>query len=116
MVSDTLNIRIKEFTVCGEPYEGMFAHHWYISADNEVNIELLREKLDFYLKELNDDYKVERGHALKAVLVDMLPHKLFLGWLKEQGLEGAQIKFPRVLKKNQLESWQAFISKNTVAP
>ena len=114
LVSDALNVHIKEFTVCGVPFEGMFGHHWYISVENAADAELLKEKLDFYLKELNDDYRVERGHALKGIVVDIIPHKLFLGWLKEQGLEGAQIKFPKVLKKEQLHSWLQFISKNTI--
>ena len=114
MVSEDLNIRIKEFTVAGIPYEGMFAHQWFISVENDVDKDILRQKLDFYLKELNDDYKVERGHALKNILVDIVPHKLFFGWLKEKGKEGAQIKFPRVLKKDQLASWQNFISRHSV--
>lgn len=63
LVSDDLNIAIKEFTVAGIPYQSLFAHHWYIGTDDEVSAELLRENLDSRLMELNDDYKVERSAA-----------------------------------------------------
>lgn len=111
MLSEDLDIQIKEFTVAGVPDGNLFAHHWYISVENEVDKEVLKHKLDFYLKELNDDYRVERNHALKDIHIDIVPNNLFIGWLKEQGKEGAQIKFPRVLKKDQLQSWRSFLAK-----
>lgn len=111
MVSEDMDIQVKEFTVAGVPHDKLFAHHWYIAADNEIDKEVFKHKLDFYLKELNDDYRVERNHALKDIFVDFVPNNLFLGWLKEQGKEGAQIKFPRVLKKEQLQSWRSFLNK-----
>jgi hypothetical protein len=114
MVSENLNINIKEFTVAGIAHDGLFAHQWYISVEEGVDIDILRRKLDFYIKELNDDYRVEREHVLKNILVDVIPHSYFLDWLKEQGKEGAQVKFPRVLKKAQLESWQKFLSRRKI--
>jgi hypothetical protein len=115
MVSEAMNINIKEFSVAGIPYQGVFAHHWFISTDTPVDNKELKEKLDFFLKELNDDYTVERRHALKEVLVDVIPHELFLGWLKSEGKEGAQVKFPRVLKAGQLERWQKYLQENSVS-
>ena len=114
MISDEFNVHIKEFTVAGVPYDNMFAHHWFISVEGQIDEVKLREKLDFYIKELNDDYRVERQHALKTVLVDIVPNEYFLGWLKELGKEGAQIKFPRVLKKEQISSWKSYLENNNI--
>jgi predicted house-cleaning noncanonical NTP pyrophosphatase (MazG superfamily) len=88
----------------------MFAHQWYIGTDDGVNPDRLRDKLDEKLKELNDDYRVERIAALKEVLVKVLPSEIFYKWMKLKGKEGGQNKFPRVLKKAQYEEWENFVS------
>lgn len=111
LVSNELNIGIPEFTVAGIPYQTLFAHHWYIGTDDKVDSKLLRAKLDNYLKELNDDYAVERSAALKEVIVDTLPVSEFYRFMESKGKVGGQNKFPRVLKKEQLEDWTNFIAR-----
>lgn len=110
-VSEDLNIEVREFTVTGESHESMFAHKWYIGTDDSVNEEDLKVKLDEKLKELNDDYKVERAHGLKEVYLVVLSPSFFYKWLKSQGKEGGQNKFPRVLKKEKLDQWKCFLSE-----
>ncbi|MES2730666.1 MAG: GH3 auxin-responsive promoter family protein [Bacteroidota bacterium] len=114
LVAKELNITIREFTVAGIPYESMFAHQWYIGTDDEVDSCLFRNKLDEKLKELNDDYRVERIAALKEVMVRILPSDAFYKWMKMKGKEGGQNKFPRVLKKAQYEEWENFVSAEMV--
>ena len=109
LVSAELNIDIKEFTVAGINYDTMFAHHWFIGTDDAVDAKLLRTRIDETLKELNDDYKVERISALKNVIVDVLPSAVFYDYMKIKGKEGASFKFPRVLKKNQLLDWESYL-------
>ena len=109
LASDDLNIRVREFTVSGEKYESMFAHRWFIGTDDIVDSEQIREKIDYYLSELNDDYKTERKHALKNVFIEILPSEIFYGWLKANGKEGGQNKFPRVLKNDKLKSWKEYL-------
>lgn len=109
LVSEEFNINIKEFSVAGVPYETLFAHHWYIGADEQVDQRQLKERLDQVLMQLNDDYKVERGAALKEVIVEILPIQYFYEWMKKMGKEGGQHKFPRVLKNQQLEDWKSFL-------
>lgn len=111
MVSNELNIDIKEFTVAGIPHDTLFAHHWYIGTDHAVDALLLKERLDHFLKELNDDYATERSAALKDVYVDVFPVKTFYGWMESLGKSGGQNKFPRVLKHAQLEQWQKYIAR-----
>jgi hypothetical protein len=109
LVSRDLNIDVREFTVVGEPSGTLFAHNWYLGVDSEADREVVERTLDEKLMELNDDYKVERGHALKEINLQMLPSAVFYDWMRAQGKEGAQSKFPRVLKKEKAESWKDFI-------
>ena len=109
MVSAELNISIPEFTVAGIPYGSFFAHHWWLASDDIVNSEVLRVRIDTKLKELNDDYEVERKHALKEVLVDVMPERIFMDFMKQKDKIGGQHKFPRVLKGKMLEDWQKFL-------
>ncbi len=110
MASNEFNIGVKEFTVSGVPDGKLFSHHWYVGTDDPVDPVALKEKIDAYLCDLNDDYAVERKHALKNVILDVLPTEVFYDWLRVQGKEGGQTKFPRVLKKEKLESWLSFVS------
>jgi hypothetical protein len=113
LVSDDLNIAIKEFTVAGIPHGSLFAHHWYVGTDDAVDPQVLRNKIDQHLKELNDDYGVERSAALKDVYVEVLPVKTFYDWMESKGKVGGQNKFPRVMKNAQLEDWQSFLQSRT---
>jgi len=109
LVANDLNINIKEFTVAGIPHDTLFAHHWFIGTDDKVDKKIVRDKLDAHLKILNDDYAVERSAALKDVSVDVLPVTIFYDWMEFKGKVGGQNKFPRVMKRAQLEEWQSFL-------
>jgi hypothetical protein len=111
LVSNELNISIGEFTVAGVPYENAFAHHWYIATDDPVNSETLKILIDKKLKELNDDYEVERNHALKEIFVDVLSEETFMSFMRSKGKVGGQHKFPRVLKGKMLDEWQKFLKE-----
>ncbi|MBC7450423.1 MAG: GH3 auxin-responsive promoter family protein [Cytophagales bacterium] len=110
MVSEELNISIKEFAVAGVPNGSLFAHQWYIGTDDVVDAEQLKQLLDEKLKVLNDDYRVERIAALKEVFVTVLPTNVFYDWMKVRGKEGGQNKFPRVLNKKLHQEWEEYIS------
>lgn len=109
MVSVEMGIDIKEFTVQGISYQGLFAHQWYLGLDDEgVRSEEVKEKLDQALKTLNDDYAVERQAALKEVFVELVPNQVFYDFLKFKGKEGGQHKFPRVLN-GLSKDWECFL-------
>ena len=111
MAEDQLNIEVREFTVAGIKHDTMFAHRWYIGTDSEVDPSLLANAIDENLKVLNDDYRVERIAAIKDVFVEVLPSRLFYDWMRMKGKEGAQNKFPRVLKSKQLEEWENWVNE-----
>ena len=114
MVSEELNISIGEFTVAGVPFGDFFAHHWFIATDDKINPEKLKVLIDEKLKELNDDYEVERKHALKEIFVDVLSEDTFMDFMKSKGKVGGQHKFPRVLKGKILQEWQEYLKEINV--
>jgi len=69
----------------------------------------LREAIDHHLKELNDDYAVERKAALREVRLDVLEESVFLAFMQSLGKLGGQHKFPRVMKGEMLNKWQKFL-------
>ncbi|HBB58295.1 MAG TPA: GH3 auxin-responsive promoter, partial [Chitinophagaceae bacterium] len=81
LVSEEFNISIPEYTVTGFAYEQFFAHRWYIATDGVVDAEQLRRSIDAQLRELNDDYAVERDSALKEVFLEVLPVNVFLQFM-----------------------------------
>ena len=111
LVSDEIGLDIKEFTVFGMAYEGLYAHKWYLGIDQEeIDPGSIRLLLDEALQKLNDDYAVERKAALKEVLVEVIPTRIFYEFLKMKGKEGGQNKFPRVLNGLTRE-WESFVSE-----
>jgi hypothetical protein len=43
--------------------------------------------------------------------LEVLPVQYFYDWMRSIGKEGGQNKFPRVIKNDQLRSWEAFIAE-----
>lgn len=113
LVSEELNISVPEFTVAGVPHGLFFAHHWYVACNDHLDPDLLRAKIDAHLRELNDDYAVERGSALKEVRLTKLPESAFLEFMRLKGKMGGQHKFPRVMKGKMLEEWHQFLENGT---
>jgi hypothetical protein len=113
-VANELNVCLPEFTVAGIPYGTFFAHHWFIACDDPIDEKQLRQKLDEAIMKLNDDYAVERRHALKEVIVTVLPEHAFIDFLASKGKIGAQHKFPRVLKGKMWEEWQQFLRSKKI--
>jgi hypothetical protein len=110
--ADDLGIEINEFCVAGIPYENLFAHHWYVGVNKDTDKKALKEKIDQHLKNLNDDYKVERTAALKEVIVTVLPDEVFIDFLAAKNKLGSQNKFPRVLKGKIHDEWLTFLETN----
>ena len=114
MASEELNISIPEYTVAGLPYNGFFAHQWYVACDDGVDETVLRNKIDEKLRQLNDDYAVERDSALKEVFLQKLPEQKFMHFLEQKGKIGGQHKFPRVMKGKMLDEWNRFLQTGKI--
>lgn len=109
LLEEELNIEVKEFTVMGIRHGTLFAHRWYIGTDNPVDRDIVKTRIDEYLKNLNDDYRVERLEAIKDVYVEVLPSRAFYEYMKTKGKEGSANKFPRVLKNSRITDWEDFL-------
>lgn len=109
-VSRQFGISVNEYTVAGIPYEGFFAHKWYIGTNEFINEEKIKQVIDNELCRLNDDYATERKHALKNVIIELIPLDKFYDYMRSKGKLGGQHKFPRVIKGQQLNEWENFVS------
>ena len=113
-VSEEFNISIPEYTVVGFPYEGFFAHKWYVATNDNVEKEQLRKRIDDNLRGLNDDYATERDSALKEIFLEVLPEEKFLKFMGLKGKLGSQHKFPRVMKGKMLDEWNKFLETGSI--
>ena len=109
MLNEEKNIGILEYTVVGVKSNGMFGHRWFLGCDHPLDKEEAARKIDEYLKVLNDDYRVERLEAIRSVEVEILPLQVFYDYMRMQGKEGAQNKFPRVLKGEKAQAWLDYL-------
>jgi hypothetical protein len=105
-----LDVEIPEYTVFGIPHDGSFAHQWYLGCNKEIDTAKARLIIDNKLKEVNDDYAVERISALRDVLITCVPTERFYEFMTSKGKMGGQNKFPRVMKQTQAEEWKNFLS------
>ncbi len=112
MLDDEMHLDIREFTVAGVKRESgsMFEHKWYIGCNNPISNTIAAQKIDNYLKELNDDYRVERLEAIKEISCEIMAPNVFYDWMRLNGKEGSQNKFPRVLKGEKYTSWLNYLS------
>ena len=85
-----------------------------LEIESDADPEMLRQKIDARLRELNDDYAVERDSALKDVYVTVLPEAKFMEFMRLKGKIGGQHKFPRVLKGKMLQDWQKFLETGAI--
>lgn len=104
------NIDVREFTIVGKRLDETFGHHWYVGTNDKVDTQDLLKFIDETLCKINDDYPVERKHALKGLEITVLPVKTFYDFMESKGKTGGQHKFPRVLKKKDLiAEWENYI-------
>lgn len=114
LLQEDLDVEVKEFTVAGVRHGSLFAHQWYIGTDDKLDAKVAETIIDNHLKNLNDDYRVERMEAIKDVCVTVLPTQVFYDYMKETGKEGSANKFPRVLKNERIDEWKAYLLKNNL--
>ena len=113
LCAHNLNLAFTEFTVRGRKFEdGELGHEWFIACNKKVeDVVEIENQLNAKLSELNDDYSVERQHALKHLKVNVLPEEVFINWMEKYEKIGAQNKFPRVLSDALYEDWNQFVKE-----
>jgi hypothetical protein len=112
-IQEKLNIKISEYTVTAIKTDSHYAHKWYIGGEQTLDKNEIALQIDQYLKEINDDYAAERNSMLRMLEVEFLAPQLFNDYLISHGKSYGQSKFPRVLKGEQLTSWEVFLANAT---
>src|SRR5690606_35005122 len=83
-VIKNLGIRISDFSVAGYRVDSHVVHHWYIGTNHNVAPQEVARLLDEKLRQINDDYAVERDSALKDLYVTILPEHVFEDYMRAQ--------------------------------
>ncbi len=109
LLENDLGIEVNEFTVYAFRHQGRFAHQWYLGTKQKIDIKKAAQLLDNHLKNLNDDYRVERLESISHVFVKTLNPQVFLQYMEFKGKVGSANKFPRVLRNNRIEEWTSFL-------
>lgn len=112
LLQNDLNVEINEFTVHAFKFDNLFAHRWYLGTRENIDAKKAASIIDNHLKNLNDDYRVERMEAVKDVEVVVVPEKAFHDYMKAKGKEGSANKFPKVLKNSRIDEWEEFLKQN----
>jgi hypothetical protein len=86
-----------------------------VACDDPIDSNMLIQKIDAHLCQLNDDYATERTSALKEVFLEKLPEETFLKFMETKGKLGSQHKFPRVMKGKMLQDWNEFLKTRKVS-
>ena len=113
LLQNDLGIEINEFTVYAFPYKGRFAHQWYIGTNQKLDNDEAARIIDFHLKNLNDDYRVERLEAVSHVFAEVISPKVFLHYMEMKEKVGNANKFPRVLKNGRIDEWVTFVKNQS---
>jgi hypothetical protein len=116
MLADHFDAPVTEYTVSGIRVGTLFGHKWYLGVDQNVEQNGVADKLDEFLCQLNDDYAVERQHALKEIRLEIIPTQIFYDWMERKGKLGSQNKFPRVLQNERFDDWEEFVRSRMPSP
>lgn len=112
VVEREMGITIKEFTVAAVLKQDDYAHKWYIGSDDIVDPDKAAEILDNAIISMNRSYQTARKQALKKVFVKVIPPDIFYEWNEIKNKKGGQVKTPRVMKEEQFEEWEDFVSES----
>jgi len=108
LAQHALGVCIQEYTVTALRSGAFFKHQWYVSCEPVVDATILKETIDSFLCEINEDYKTERS-AFLDIELEVVPVQMFFAWLKFEGRSFGQSKMPRVMKADQHNRWNNFI-------
>ena len=104
-------IKIPEYTLCAKRVDGEYHHIWYLGTEDDLNTDQLKNELDSFLKQANNNYKVARGKALKGIQVHTVSPTTFHEWNGKNKKKGGQVKMERVMGEERFKEWEDFVLK-----
>lgn len=97
---------INEYSVGAlEDENGEYYHQWVLVSDADIKPETAGAILDRRLRELNHNYDVARGKALKDVKVRIISRSKYLSWLESGKQLGGQVKVPKVMSSKRMKNY-----------
>ena len=81
------------------------AHQWLIEfADLPNDLDNFTRQLDYYLQQINTDYKAKRTHdlVLHKPIIECLNNNTFYKWLEKKEKLGGQNKVPRLSNNRKI--------------
>jgi hypothetical protein len=116
-LSDRIDQPINEYAVAALKDENDdFYHQWVLAVEQETEDVDTAQQLDEILTEHNKNYAVARRKALKQIKVKTLPKQLIYDWLEQRKKKGGQVKMPRVMKAEDIQSLLAYANSDSKAP
>jgi hypothetical protein len=110
MLQEEFDVKISDFLVSAIEYEDGFAHKWYVGAEKSFDTGEAELKLDAFFKEINKNYLVARGRALKKVIIEIIPPDYFYQYHKVYKHTGGQSKTPRVMNPEQFAQFEKLVA------
>lgn len=112
-IEQELGIDIKEFSVAVmKDQDDNFYHQWIMGTE-ATNEAAILEKLDATLKDINKNYGVARGKALKTVKVNTMLTSIIYDWLESKKKKGGQVKTPKIMKAEMMQELLDFAKAKT---
>lgn len=111
-IEKQFNISIPEFTISAVKVNNKYIHRWYLGVEEvtDVSENVIANALDEILKSNNKSYVSARQKALTGVDVRLVPKDFFYDWAEKDKKKGGQIKTPRVMKDEQFQNWEQFVT------
>ncbi|MEQ8909126.1 MAG: GH3 auxin-responsive promoter family protein [Vicingaceae bacterium] len=105
------NVSINEFIVGAiKNQNNEHIHQWVLVCDGRLIEDQAAQELDAILKNKNKNYAVARSKALKEVRVKVISKKQYKSYLEANKKAGGQVKTPKVMKAEKMESLLEFLT------
>lgn len=109
-VQQQFDLGIQEFTVATIHRGEQYINRWYLGVEEGCEAPGIAAFLDEELAASNKNYKVARSQTLEDVEVKVVPVSHFHRWSREHKKMGGQTKIPRVMKEEELQAFEEYLS------
>ena len=111
-VADELDVQVNEYVVSAVKNDaGEYIHQWVVVSDDGISESEFAARLDDALKEMNKNYRVARGKALKGVRVMAIDKDRYHSYLAGSKKLGGQVKTPKVMGAEKMEAFLEVVAQ-----
>lgn len=107
-LNQELNLEINAFMLTCKKIDGEYYHVWTLVTNENPDESRCAKIIDEYLQELNKNYQVARGKALKGVKVRTIKEETYNDFLDDKKKLGGQVKVPKVMDEEANKELEKF--------